>query len=127
MLLHQRSNTYSPLVFFVCIFLSLSCHAAAEAGCWIRSLSSQPTTEEVGDLEMLKMDFEFGPRLPSPAAASRLSTAFLHQFCLSSAASPAVHPHAAEREPWEWEGGGESRVSVTLKEEIPKRRSEANY
>lgn len=80
---------------------------------------------------MLKMDFEFGPRLPSPAAAaaaaSRLSTAFLHQFCLSSAASPAVHPHAAAREPWEWEGGGESRVSVTLKEEIPKRRSEANY
>lgn len=77
---------------------------------------------------MLKMDLEFGPRLPSPAAAaSRLSTAFLHQFCLSSAASPAVHPHAAEREPREWEGGGESRVSVTLKEEIPKRRSEANY
>lgn len=76
---------------------------------------------------MLKMDFEFGPRLPSPAAAaaataSRLSTAFFHQFCLSSAASPAVHPHTAERRA----GGGESRVSVTLKEEIPKRCSEAN-
>lgn len=47
------------------------------------ALPSQPTTEEVGDLEMLKMDFEFGPCLPSLAAAavasaSRLSTAFLH-------------------------------------------------
>lgn len=29
----------------------------------MRSLSSRPTTKDVGDLEMLKVDFEFGPRL----------------------------------------------------------------
>lgn len=94
--LHKRSRTYSLLVVF---YFSLRCHASVEAGC---SLSSQPTTDEVGDLEMLRMDFEFGPRLPSlaaaaAAAASRLSSAFVHHFCLSSAASPAVHPHAADR------------------------------
>lgn len=125
-----REATLTVLLFFICIFSSLSCHAAAEAGCWICCISPQPTIEEVGDLEMLKMDFEFSICLRSPAAAaaSRLSTAFLQQFCLSSAASPAVRCRGRDGRQRRWCGGDEgSWVSVTLKEEIPKHFSKANY